>query len=62
MARTDRPLVAGVFQNETNAQQAMADLQNAGFTDDQIRYSVHKGGTGIRDSLLGIGFGQVGQS
>lgn len=51
MARTDHPLVAGVFQNETNAQQAMADLQNAGFTDDQIRYSVHKGGAGIRDSL-----------
>ena len=58
MARTDRPLVAGVFQNETNAQQAMADLQNAGFTDEQIRYSVHKGGAGIRDSLLGLGFGQ----
>ncbi len=58
MARTDRPLIAGVFQNETNAQQAMADLQHAGFTDDQIRYSVHKGGAGILDSLLGLGFRQ----
>ena len=58
MARIDRPLVAGVFQNETNAQQAMADLQHAGFTDDQIRYSVHKGGAGILASLTGMGFGQ----
>jgi len=58
MAKTDRSIVAGVFSNETDAQQAMADLQNAGFTDDQIRYSAHKGGNGILDSLLGLGFGQ----
>ncbi|GAC1630264.1 MAG: YsnF/AvaK domain-containing protein [Ktedonobacteraceae bacterium] len=58
MALTDNSLTAGVFTNETQAQQAMADLQNAGFTDDQIRYSVHKGGSGILDSLVGLGFGQ----
>ena len=58
MDKTDRSIVAGVFSNETDAQQAMADLQNAGFTDDQIRYSAHKGGNGILDSLLGLGFRQ----
>jgi len=56
MTTTDRTLVAGVFQKETQAQQAMSDLQNAGFTDDQIRYSVHKGGSGILDSLMKLGF------
>jgi len=35
MAKTDCSIVAGVFSNETDAQQAMVDLQNAGFTDDQ---------------------------
>jgi len=35
----------------------MADLQNAGFSADQIRYSVHRGGSGILDSLLGLGLG-----
>lgn len=58
MAMTDRSTVAGVFTDESQAQQAMADLQSAGFSDDQIRYSVHKGGSGILDSLTGLGFGQ----
>lgn len=56
MTMTDRTLVAGVFQKEIQAQQAMVNLQNAGFTDDQIRYSVHKGGSGIHDSLMQLGF------
>ncbi|GAC1305642.1 MAG: YsnF/AvaK domain-containing protein [Ktedonobacteraceae bacterium] len=58
MTMTDRSIAAGVFTDEAQAQQAMADLQNADFTDDQIRYSVHKGGSGILDSLTGLGFGQ----
>src|SRR5205807_4587619 len=58
MTMTDRSLVAGIFQDETQAQQAMADLQSAGFSDDQIRYSVHKGGSGILDSLTGLGLSQ----
>lgn len=58
MTTTNRTIVAGVFQNEGDAQQAMSDLQNAGFTDDQIRYSVHRGGSGILDSLTNLGFGQ----
>ena len=57
MATKNSSTVAGVFSNETNAQQAMVDLQTAGFSDDQIRYSVHKGGNGILDSLLELGFG-----
>ena len=56
MSTTHRSIIAGVFQQETQAQQAMADLQNAGFSNDQIRYSVHKGGSGILDSLTDLGF------
>jgi len=58
MSTVNRSIVAGVFQDESQAQQAMADLQNAGFTDDQIRYSVHKGGAGILDALTSLGFQQ----
>jgi uncharacterized protein (TIGR02271 family) len=58
MSTVNRSIVAAVFQDESQAQQAMADLQNAGFTDDQIRYSVHKGGAGILDALMGLGFAQ----
>ncbi len=58
MTTTNRSIVAGVFSNEEQAKQAMADLQSAGFTDDQIRYSVHKGGAGILDSLMDLGFGE----
>jgi len=52
---TRSPIAVGVFQDEAQAQQAMADLQQAGFTNDQIRYSVHKGGAGILDSLTSQG-------
>lgn len=58
MSTTNRSIVAGVFQQEAQAEQAMADLQNAGFSNDQIRYSVHKGGSGILDSLRDLGFSQ----
>src|SRR6266487_4197569 len=58
MAMTDRSIVAGVFTDDSQAQQAMKDLQNAGFSDDQIRYSVHRGGSGILDSLIGLGLGE----
>lgn len=58
MSTYDRSIVTGVFQEDAQAQQAMADLQNAGFTADQIRYSVHSGGAGIFDSLTGLGLGQ----
>jgi uncharacterized protein (TIGR02271 family) len=51
----DRSIVAGVFTDQTQAQQAMRDLQNAGFSDDQIRYSVHRGGSGITDQLRDLG-------
>jgi uncharacterized protein (TIGR02271 family) len=58
MTPTNRSTVAGVFQNDSQAQQAMADLQASGFTSDQIRYSVHRGGAGILDALTGFGFPQ----
>ncbi len=58
MTPTNRLTVAGVFQDESKAKQAMADLQAAGFTEEQIRYSVHKGGAGIQDALTGFGFPQ----
>ena len=58
MTTTGSPIAIGVFQDEAQAKQAMADLQQVGFTDDQIRYSVHKGGAGILDSLTGLGIPQ----
>ena len=58
MSTINRSIVTGVFQDEAQAQQAMTDLQSAGFTDDQIRYSVHRGGAGILDALAGLGLSQ----
>ena len=58
MTFTNRSLIAGAFTDEAQAQQAVADLQQADFSDDQIRYSVHKGGAGILDSLIDLGLGQ----
>src|SRR5690348_16056933 len=45
----------GVFTDNTQAQQAMDELQSAGFQANQIRYSVRKGGIGITDSLEDLG-------
>ena len=55
MTTQARSMVVGVFTNEAQAQQAMDDLQQAGFKSSQIKYSVHKGGTGITDSLENMG-------
>ncbi len=55
MTTTNRPTVVGLFHSEIEAQQAMNELQQANFSNDQIRYSVHRGGTGIRDELMGLG-------
>jgi hypothetical protein len=52
---TQRPIIAGGFTDEAQAQKAMDDLQRAGFSRDQIRYSVRRSGTGITDSLEGLG-------
>ncbi|HZU67928.1 MAG TPA: YsnF/AvaK domain-containing protein [Ktedonobacteraceae bacterium] len=58
MTTTGNPIVAAIFQTEDQARQAMNDLQQAGFSNDQIRYSVHRGGTGITDSLMNLGLSQ----
>jgi uncharacterized protein (TIGR02271 family) len=55
---TSNPIIAAIFQNEDQAQQAMQALQQAGFSNDQIRYSVHRGGAGITDSLMGLGLSE----
>ncbi len=55
MATTNRSIVISVFADSTQAQQAMDDLQQAGFSPDQIRYSVRKSGTGITNSLENLG-------
>jgi uncharacterized protein (TIGR02271 family) len=47
--------VVGVFQDTPQAQQAMDNLMSAGFSKDQIRYSVSKGGSGITNSLENLG-------
>lgn len=58
MTTTGNPIVAAIFQTEDQAKQAMKDLQQAGFNNDQIRYSVHRGGTGITDALVKLGLPQ----
>jgi uncharacterized protein (TIGR02271 family) len=55
VTKANRPTVVGLFQSEMEAQQAMNDLEQAGFGNDQIRYSVHRGGTGVRDQLMDLG-------
>jgi uncharacterized protein (TIGR02271 family) len=58
MTTHNRPMVTGIFADETQAKQAMADLQQAGFSDQQIHYSPHKSGTTILDALTKMGFGK----
>ena len=58
MTTSNRRIVASLFKEEANAQQAIAELQQAGFRDDQIKYSVHRDGGGIMDSLLSMGMPQ----
>ena len=55
MTTTNRSTVMSVFADGAQAQQAMDDLQRAGFSRDQIRYSVRRSGTGITDSLENLG-------
>jgi uncharacterized protein (TIGR02271 family) len=47
--------IMSVFADDAQAQQAMNDLQRAGISPEQIRYSVRRGGTGITDSLKQLG-------
>src|SRR5579859_1089899 len=55
MAITERSVVVGVFADRAAAEQAVHELQQAGFSDDQIKYSINKGGPGILGSLVGMG-------
>jgi uncharacterized protein (TIGR02271 family) len=43
---TTQPIVVGVFDDHSQAEQAVNALLNAGFNDDQIRYSGHGAATG----------------
>lgn len=58
MAAMNRSVVVSVFQDNNQAQQAINDLMNAGFSNDQIKYSVNKGGGGIADDLVNLGIAQ----
>ncbi len=58
MTTNARSMVVGVFTDDAQAQQAIDDLQHAGFSNDQMRYSARKGGTGITDSLQNLGLPQ----
>lgn len=55
MTTSNRSMIMGVFADGAKAQQAMDDLQQAGFSRDQIRYSVRRGGNGIIGSLENLG-------
>jgi uncharacterized protein (TIGR02271 family) len=55
MTTTNRSTVMTAFADNTQAQQAISDLQQAGFGPDQIRYSERRSGTPITDSLENLG-------
>jgi len=58
MTTNARTMVVGIFTDDAQAQQAMDELQQAGFKNSQIRYSVRKSGTGITDSLENLGLAE----
>jgi uncharacterized protein (TIGR02271 family) len=58
MTTNARSMAVGVFTDDAQAQQAMTDLQQAGFSNNQIRYSVRRSGTGITDSLENLGLSE----
>ena len=59
MMITERSVVVGVFQEDAQAEQAIHDLQLAGFRDDQIRFSVRGDATNIFDGLSQMGVSQA---
>jgi uncharacterized protein (TIGR02271 family) len=46
MATTEQPIVVGLFQDRAMAEQAVDELERAGFRNDQISYSGHGASTG----------------
>ena len=52
MTTTDRATVVGVFTDDTQAQQAIEALRQAGFGENQITYSGH--GTSSGGFLAGL--------
>ncbi|HVB23976.1 MAG TPA: YsnF/AvaK domain-containing protein [Ktedonobacteraceae bacterium] len=58
MMITERSVVVGVFQEDRQVEQAIHDLQLAGFRDDQIRFSVRGDATNIFDGLMQMGVSQ----
>ncbi len=56
---TTQRIVVAVFDDRAQAEQAVDALQNAGFSNDQIRYAGHGASTGgILDSLKSLFTGQ----
>src|SRR2546430_4199679 len=56
---TRQQIVAAVCDDRAQAEQAVNALQNAGFSDDQIRFAGHGASTGgILDSLKSLFTGQ----
>src|SRR5437764_1601099 len=56
---TTQRLVVAVFDDRAQAEQAVNDLEKAGFSNDQIRFAGHGGSTGgILDSLKNLFTGQ----
>jgi uncharacterized protein (TIGR02271 family) len=58
MTTVNRAFVIAVFKDNNQAQQAIQNLLNSGFNRDQIRYSVHQGGSRIADDLVNMGIPQ----
>jgi hypothetical protein len=55
MTTMNRPVVVGVFDDQTNAQKAWDELQRAGFTNDQIGFAVRGEAGETREGDLAAG-------
>ena len=51
MAATGRTTLVGVFESRTQAEQAVADLERAGFTRDHIGYAI-RGASDVRGGMI----------
>jgi len=62
MTTTPQPLVVAAFSDRGSAEQAISQLHDAGFSDDQIRYWVGASSGGIVETIKSVFSGQEGTS
>jgi uncharacterized protein (TIGR02271 family) len=62
MTTTPQPLVVAAFPDRSQAEQAITQLRNAGFRDDQVRYWVGASSGGFLETVKSAFSGQEGTS